>query len=331
MKDGYKNEEGLKEILRILEEEDDFLITSHIRPDGDALSSENALGLFLKRMKKRYEIVNQDPAPEIYTFLPDSDQVKSPKEVKGPFRIACILDCFNPKRIGENITPMVESCQKTINIDHHPGKSEFRGINLILPSASSTSEILYDLMKISSIGLDREIALCLYVGILTDTGFFGHSSVTARTHLVAADLLRFDLDVARISHLVSQINLPQMKLLSLVFDALKIEEDKIAYGLVTQEMLNKAGMSKVPFETEFILKHIRRLKGIEVCLFFHELSQAEIKVSLRSNCGLDVNMVAQTFGGGGHKGAAGCIIYSPLESAIHTCLLEVKKGLSIII
>ena len=324
-----KNKKGLKKILKILEEEDDFLITSHIWPDGDAIGSQLALGLFLERMGKHYRVVSQDPLPPTYSFLPITDQISSPQEVQRSFKVACVLDCFEFKRLGKDIAPLVKSCQRTLNIDHHPGESEFGGPSLSLPSYSSTSEILYELLNSSLAGLDQEIALCLYTGILADTGSFGYTNVTSKTHLVVADLLDYGLDVAKISNLVYKIDSPKLiKLLSLVLGTITLEsEGKIAYVFLTHKKLNELGLERAFFEAEFVLRHIRRLEGVKGCLFFYEVGKKEIKVSLRSNPGLDVNRVARTFGGGGHQRSAGCVIYNSLEMAIQECLSEAKRNL----
>jgi phosphoesterase RecJ-like protein len=318
--------ERISQILNLLEKENHFLITSHIRPDGDAVASQLALAHLLKGLGKGYRIINEEPPPSLYSFLPLSDEISLLSEEMGPFRVAIVLDCHETSRLANGLDAIVRRSSSVVIVDHHPGESEFEGFSLIVPRASSTCEVLYGLIRSSKIGLDYDIATCLYTGIFTDTGGFSYDNTGSRTHAIAAHLLKYGIDVEGIWCLLNRVENPNFIILtSLVLGTLKVEGERVAHITLTKEMEKRCGFENIGLEADILLRHIRPLRGVKVSILFRELGDARIKVSMRTSSTIDMDKIARRFGGGGHPQAAGCILYTSLEDAKEKIVKEIER------
>lgn len=315
---------GLNKILDTIEHSDNFLITAHIDPEGDSLGSQLALAQLLKAKNKKFVVVNHSPVPPSYKFLPFLNIVKKPsKQFKG--QIALILDSPEIKRIGKVEQILGDECLR-VNIDHHISNKKFGDINWVEPNASCVGEMIYKLYQCFNIKLNKDIALCLYTAIATDTGSFHYSNTTSQTHQIAASLLKFGLNPAKVyENLYENINLPDLRLLALVMNSVKKDSTgKIAWVKLTREMLKKS-KAEVK-ESECFISQVRALKGVKVAIFFRETEEKnKIKVSLRSKGDVDVNKIAQFFKGGGHKAASGLTIKGTLAEAEKLVVNQARK------
>ncbi len=311
--------EIMGEILEVLKEHKTFLISSHINPDGDAVGSQLALCSVLSDLGKTVFVVNSDPVPPVYNFLPDFEVFCTESTIQN-VEVAIILDCGSLNRIGEELAARIRPSQALINIDHHNGNDQFGTHNLVDVGACAAAELVFDLLEYGDIEIGRDRAICLYTGILTDTGSFKYGNTTAKAHRIAARLIDEGVSPDRIAELIYEI-IPyqRAKLFAMALETLQLSSDgKIAWMSVTQEMHRQTGTGSL--DTTDFIDYARCLKDTEVVAFFRELQNGDIKISLRSKTGLCVDQVAAMFGGGGHKAAAGCTISEPLDKAISMIL-----------
>lgn len=318
----------LEKIAEVIRQNNSFLITSHISPDGDSIGSQLALGRTLERLGKEVIIVNHDPLPKIYDFLPGSENIGQKLFPNREFKVAFVFDSPDFSRLGSTIA-MIKKAKVIVNIDHHLGNERFGKYNYVDLQSSAVGEEIYELLKVMGFEIDKETALCLYVGILTDTGSFQQSNTTPYTHEIAAHLIKIgDLKPAQIYHQVYEIRLPSViKLLSMTLDTLEISEGgKIAWMTITSEMFKRTKTTKAA--TENFINYVRSVKGSEVAVLFIEMAAGEIKVSFRSKDRINVNEIAHAFGGGGHLRAAACIIKGDLKEVKKMVLTKVEEQLS---
>lgn len=319
-----------------------FLISSHINPDGDAIGSQLAFYSFLSDLGKKVSVIDSDPVPFAYSFLPNAAVLQSvyPTSNKEAAKsetqnldiesmcdveVAIILDCGNLDRIGDRLAKHVHPSKALINIDHHLGNQNFGSYNLVNTGVCATGAIAFNLMESSDIEISRDQAICLYTAILTDTGSFKYSNATPEAHRIAAKLIERGVEPAGIAESIyDTIPHRRAKLLGIALERLQLSPNgKTVWTTVTREMyeLTETGGA----DTEGIIEYIRSLKNTEVAILFRELENGDIKVSLRSKRGLDVEQIAAMFDGGGHKAAAGCTISQPLDKTIDV-ILEAISG-----
>ncbi len=316
----------MNEILKILEERDNFIITSHIRPDGDSIGSCVSLFLILKSLGKRVIIVNEDNPPQYLLFLPHLSEILQPDAQKGD--VAIILDTNDLERLGKRTKQIIERIPLKINIDHHLGKG-IGSINWMDETASSVCEMIYGLIKeIGNWKLEirnwkfKDIATLLYLGIATDTGFFSFRNTTSITLRICANLLEYGIEPSKIKeHLYSTKTASELRLFGKTLYNLKID-DFIVSTKITEEMVEEANIEP---ETDTLLDMMRSIKDARVILLFRELSPFRTKVSLRSKEDFDVRRIAALFGGGGHLCASGCIIPFPIDAAEEKIISAIKS------
>lgn len=317
----------LRKIAKVIGENKSFFITSHIRPDGDSIGSQLALKRMLEKLGKEVVIVNHDPVPKIYDFLPGSESIRQESPKNKECDVTFVLDSPEFSRL-ESTAEAIKKAKVIINIDHHLGNKKLGKYNYVDTKASAVGEQIYELTRVMGFEIDREIALCLYVGILTDTGSFRQSNTTFRAHEIVAHLMKIgDLKPAQITHQVYETQLPSaIKLLSMTLDTLERSEDgRIAWMTITDEMFQETATTKA--EAENFINYVRSVKGSEVAILFTELARDEVKVSFRSKSSADVNNIAKTFGGGGHLRASACTIKGDMEEVKQKVLREVEKQL----
>ncbi len=306
---------SLKRVAACIKRNKSFLITAHLNLEGDALGAELAFSRLLKGLEKRAVIINEDSLPYGYAFLPGVNQIKRYKHNLKDIRCDCFvaLDCSDLERCGE-VRYLNKDKSVILNIDHHISNKNFGDINWVEPHSSSTCEMIYELFKEMGVALDRISALYLYVGILTDTGSFRYSNTTPFVHQIAAELLRFPLDVPKIyKNIYGNIPLQDMRLLARILPAMKFRAGgRIVWFAIPQEILRH---KKISFDlTENILSFGRVIKGAEVVVLFKENLgvKDEIRVNFRSQGKVDVNKIAAFFGGGGHRAASACTMHGRL-------------------
>jgi phosphoesterase RecJ-like protein len=316
----------LRRIAEEIRSHDCFLVSSHVNPEGDAIGSILALGLVLKGLGKRVEILNQDPTPEVLSFLPGAEEIihQAPENV--PYDVALALDCGDKARLGEEFGK-VKKIGKIINIDHHVSNRHFGDINLVDPTASSAAEILFDLLRYIPVKMDCAVAENIYTGILTDTGSFHYSNTSPKTFSVARACLLTGVDPWKVAEKVYESQpLARLRLLPLVLATLEVEAGgQIPYVVVTQKMIEQSGASAAL--TEDFINFPRSIKGSEVALLFREISPEKYRVSLRSRGSIDVARIAGEFRGGGHPQAAGCTVEGSLSEVKSKVLERAKAAL----
>lgn len=317
-----------QQILKIIASHNRFLISGHIHPEGDSIGSQLALANLLRKMGKSVRIINADNVPKNLKFLPGQEKIETGLDCRKErieFDAAIVLDSPGLERIGK-VRELIKNAY-IINIDHHVSNEQFGHINWTDHKASAAGEMVYGLYKSSNVPLDTQAALCLYVAIMTDTGSFRYSNTTPATHRIVAELLNFDINPAQIYESIYETrSFGTLKMMGEALEHLNRSRDgKIVWFKVTKKMIEKYKLP--PESTESFIDVVRMIEGAEVAVFFRELENgAGIKISLRSKRGIDVNKIAKTFGGGGHRLASGCIIGKKMETAEKLLVKEIKKA-----
>jgi len=315
-----------KKILEIVRSNRSFLITSHIRLDGDAVGSELALYHTLRRLGKTALVYNEDRVPETYRFLPGADVIVHNLDSIERFDAVFVLDCSELERVGRE-AERIGAMKKVINIDHHISNGSFTDWSLVRPGAGSTGEILYGLIVKMLEKVPAEVATNLYTAIMTDTGSFRYSNTGSETFRVAGELVASGADPRWIAEQVYETKpLVQVQLLGRVLGTLKVFfEGRAGIAQVTGKMLDD--LDALPEHTEGFVDLIRTIEGIEVAAIIRELSTGECKVSFRSKDKVDVEKISREFGGGGHVNAAACTIPGPLGEVRKKVLRAIGKAL----
>jgi len=322
-------EKILSPIINVLQKEDNFLITSHIRPEGDSISSQLSLAILLQKLGKKVTIINEDSPPEIYHFLPQWEKILtySPEDERNKFEVGIVLDCNQFERIGK-VASLIKQTSIIINIDHHPDLQGLGNYNYIDTNASACAEQIYLIIKAMDFKLEYDLALPLYVGIMTDTGSFKQVNTTPLSHQIVSDLLSYGILPNEVANQIYEVNTPvSIKLLGQILSTIKTrQEGKIIIANITQSMLKEAGFT-TELEPERIMEELRSIKGGEIILLFRDLGEEKIKVNLRSKTSFNVSEIAKIFNGGGHLRAAGCIVEGKLPEVEEKVLEELEKRL----
>jgi len=311
------------QIGRALREGVRFAVLGHVRPDGDALGSQLALGLSLKQLGKDVRIWNEEGMLEKYNFLPDANLLTKPPTEPEDVDVAIALDTAIQNRLGTTL-PAIRSAKLWINIDHHPSNPGYGDLVYIDSKAPATGQILFELIKSEKLPLDSAIAQNLYVAISTDTGSFQYPNTTARTFEIAAELVQAGVDVGRVSQLTYE-NYPRrrVELLRDLLGTMRFE----ANGRVASFSLSLATAKKLgalPEDNEGLIDHLRAIRGVIVAVFFEELPDGKVRVSMRSkNEKVNVCAICEKFGGGGHVLAAGARVRGTLAEVEKKILEEI--------
>jgi len=300
------------EIGRALREHNKFAVLSHVRPDGDALGSTLALALSLKELGKEVRAWNEEGMLEKYNFLAQAELLTEPPNTPEDFDVAIALDTAVQNRLGTTTTA-VRSAKLWINIDHHPSNPRYGDLVYIDPTAPATGQILFELLTNQKFPITPAIAENLYAAISTDTGSFQYPNTTVRTFEIAAELVRCGVEVGRISQLLYE-NFPRRRI-ELLRDLLATMrfgcDGKLAYFSLSQASALALGV--IPEDNEGLIDHLRAIQGVVVAIFFEELTDGKVRVSMRSkNEAVDVCAICTQFGGGGHVLAAGARVRGTL-------------------
>jgi len=285
------------------------MITSHIRPDGDGLGSGLALYWMLRSLGKDATVLLRDRVPPAYNVLPGSDMVVVAQDVMEDYEAAFIIECSDVMRPG---LPSLKH-QFVVNIDHHSTTTAFGDVNWIDPTAAAVGEMIYNLCKALGVQVTKEIAECIYTALLTDTGSFHFSNTTERTLKIASELVRLGVEPARISQaLFYSYPFSKIKLLGLVLSTIERDETgRLAWVTMDRETMYESEASEE--DSDGIVNHALSVGDVDAVAFFKELEPGVYRVSLRSKGKNNVAKVAEMFGGGGHRNAAGCRIEGDFE------------------
>jgi len=300
----------LSQVVELVEKKDRFAITSHVRPDGDSLGSSLGLYWLLRALDKDVEVTMRDMAPHAYQLLPGADAIRVTPSVDRPYDAVFVIECSDIDRPG-----LIDlEKQFVVNIDHHSTTALFGAINWIDSTASAVGEMIYNLCKATGVRVTKEIAECVYTALLTDTGSFHYSNTTERTFKIASELVRTGVKPAKTAEAIfGSYQWPKIELLSLVLATAKRDETgHIAWMEQTLEMQEQTRASEE--DADGFVNYPLSVEEIEATALFKECSPGVYRTSLRSKGDVNVAKVAEQFGGGGHRNAAGCTLKGNLES-----------------
>lgn len=314
----------MKEIVKLIDEAASIAILTHTSADGDALGSSFGLALALELAGKKVSVFLEEPVPKMLDFLPGQHLVS--EHSKQAFDLAVCLDTSDMGRLGKRAF-IYSGAEKKITIDHHTTNNMEADGLWIDQKASATGEMIYHLVQALNIPVNRDIAICLYTAIVTDTGGFRYSNTNPESHKIAAVLLEKDIPFADIAKKVFDIvSHSKMSLMKKTLGNLTLYFD----GKVAVSWLMNGDIMNVNAQTddfEGLVNVGRNLEGVEVSLFLREEKPGHFKGSLRANEYVDVAHIASLFSGGGHKRAAGFSIDGTLDECIKKVLAEIEKVL----
>lgn len=307
-------------------EGNNFLITGHRNPDGDALGSALALRFMIEALGKTGRIVVRDGWAPSLRHLPGMDEVvltdTLPGGYPGEFDALFTMECPDKERCGYEILP-----GPVVNIDHHLGNTMYGELNWVDLEAPSVGEMLLQLADELGVAIDERMATAIYVSLASDTGFFRYTNTTLRAFDAAKRLVESGANAGEISLWLNESQDPAaLRLLGLCLTTLEMYADgKISVMRLTKEMLEKAGATSE--HSDGISSYGRVIDGVLVAAFLKETDDGKTRVSLRAKPGVDVMQVAASFGGGGHKAAAGCRIDAPIDQAQAILLQKLEVAL----
>ena len=291
------------DLLDVLKDANTIGITGHARPDGDCVGSTMAMYMYLTKNypEKRIDIF-LEPIPESYGQIVRLDEVCTDfvTDVE-KYDAFVVIDC-EYTRTGQ-AQELFENANLKLNVDHHISNKGCGDINYIVPSASSACELVYDL--IGEEGLDDDIALALYLGMIHDTGVFQYSNTSPKTLRTAAKLIEFKFDFSTIieESFYQKTYMQNLLLGKAVNESVLILDGHAIYSVVSKELMEEYNAKSS--DLEGIVNQLRNTKGVDCAIFMYEVEEGEYKVSLRSNDNVNVSEIAKSFGGGGHVKAAG--------------------------
>lgn len=313
----------LTALLDVIRQRQRFVITSHARPDGDAIGSQLAMAFALRQLGKEVQLVNSDPAPEQFQMFPGVSDIQLSPTVDGPFDAAIVMECGDLSRTG------VQGFEKyfVINIDHHPGNQAYGAIDFVDETAAACGELVFALIDALGVRLTPEIATHIYVTILTDTGGFHFSHITPRTFDICRRCTEAGAQPEAIARAVyDNSTLGRLRLMGAVLHNLEFEaRGQAAVAALTLEMLQNTGATHD--DADGLINIPLTVKDIQAAVFFKEIAPNSFRVSLRSKGDVDVNRVAGLFGGGGHKNAAGCTLNGAFDEVRAKLVAELTRVL----
>ncbi len=309
----------LKRLFRVHRK---FVILSHVNPEPDTIGAALSLYHYLRSTGKQVSVYNADGVPGFMKFMPHAEVV-TVRVPSDHFDVAVCVDAGSTDMLGKHFDRFKR--QVTVNIDHHRTNTLYGDLNIVDPDAAAACELVFTLFRRAHITVDPTIAALLLAGIIYDTGSFRYRNTTRRTMKTAAELMYRGADMAAISEKLYENQSPgRLKLLNLVLGTLEISPDgKIASVELTKNMYKETGTTKE--DSEGMIDYPKSIAGVAVAVLFREVSERTYKISLRSKSDLNISDVAETFGGGGHKNAAGCTMEGTLPD-IKRRVLEKLRG-----
>jgi len=279
-----------------------FVLTSHVRPDGDAIGSQLAMAYALRHLGKEVRLINRDPAPPPLQVFPGVGDIEIAETADDPGDCVIVMESGDLTRTG------VKGLEQgfIINIDHHVGNTMFGAVNWFDLSAAACGEMVFDLVRDLGVPLTHDIAVHIYVAILTDTGSFHYSNITPRTFDISRLCVEAGVDAPAVARSVyDSSTLGKFRLSGAVLNRMQLDPSgRLAILSVDQRLANECGGTYE--DTEGLINQPLTVKEIQAVVFFKELAPRDWRISMRSKGSVDINAVAKEFGGGGHKNASGC-------------------------
>ena len=329
--------QSYKKFWKLLNKHDNYLVTSHINPDGDGICSTIILSIILKSLKKKYYLLMEDVFPEKFKFLikdytnfiiPELINIPKNEDLRNMLpesfipESAIILDTRGNDRLG-NFSKCFSDLKTVLNIDHHIGKRQFAGtIDLVDQNASATGEIIFNLLKAGNFKIRPDVAKLIYISIVTDTRNFTQANTTSETHLIISELLRTNIKPEEILFYLEEIPAKALRIYGRVIARSRLEfNNKLIWSYITQKELNECVNSDI----DGLIEILRNAKNTCSAILFKELNKNKVKASLRGKKGFNVYKIAKKFNGGGHKQAAGFSYSANLKTAIKILLRQLQK------
>lgn len=313
----------LDEILEQIKKAESIVILTHETPDGDAIGSSLAMSLAIKDLGKNVDVIIPE-YPKTFAFLPDAENIKKDSDIEN-YDLAISLDCATFKRLAEN--EYFENAKTKIVIDHHGSNTMYGDLNFVNPVSPACCEILAEIFQYYNIEITKPIGTCILTGIITDTGGFKYSGVTAETFEFAAELLQKGINISDIYRKVLDTKTKaNFELRKRAIERTEFLED----GKVAFTYINNKDMEEVkaePGDHEGLVELGRDVEGVEVSIFIRQEGENTYKVSMRSNEYVNVSDVCIPLGGGGHPRAAGVKVDGTVEEVKNQLLDEVRKVL----
>jgi phosphoesterase RecJ-like protein len=319
---------SFEQIGGIVSQYDSFVLLSHVRPDGDAIGSQIALGFALMALGKKVRLLNEDGVPENLAFMAGCDRIETPPDAPIDVEVAIALDTAAKTRLGERCLHAASNAKIWLNIDHHISNPRYGDLNCIDGTSPATGQILYQLIKALGYPMPPESRDAIYVAVSTDTGSFQYPGTTAVTYDMASDLIRQGLDVGRINRLIyDSYPFRRVELMRELLNTLECEfEHRVAHWELT--MATREALHLKPEDSEGLIDIIRAIDTVIVALFFEELPDGKIRISMRSkDTRFNASKVCGIFGGGGHALAAGIRMAGPMADAKARVLAAVAQEL----
>jgi phosphoesterase RecJ-like protein len=314
----------IAEIREAILQRQRFVITSHARPDGDAIGSQLAMAFALRQLGKDAQLVDKDPAPPQFQWMPGVREIQLSPTVHGQFDAAIVMECGDLSRTG------VDGFEKyfVINIDHHPGNKSFGAINWFDERAAACGEMVFDVIQALGVTLTPEIATHIYVTILTDTGGFHFSHISPRTFEICRICTLAGAQPEAIARAVyDSSSMGRLRLMGAVLHGLEFEGDgRAAIAALTLKLLDETGATHD--DADGLINLPLTVKEIQAVAFLKEIAPDSFRISFRSKGDVDVNRVANRFGGGGHKNAAGCSLNGPYADVRRQIVAELNLALT---
>ena len=301
----------LSQVVELIESKRRFAITSHIRPDGDGLGSSLGLYWLLRALDKEVEVIMYDPVPHAYQKLPGAQDVRLTSAIDRPYDAVFVIECSDITRPG-----LIDlDKQFVVNIDHHSTSAMFGTINWIDATASAVGEMIFNLCKAMGVRVTKEIAECVYTALITDTGSFHYSNTSERTFKVASELVRAGVKPAKIAQAVfSSYPWSKLELFSAVLaTARRDRSGRVAWMRQTLEMQERTGASEE--DGDGFVNYPLSVGEVEAVVMLKESAPGVYRTSLRSKGDINVARIAEKFGGGGHRNAAGCTLKGEWDEA----------------
>lgn len=286
-----------------------FVIASHVRPDGDAIGSQLAMAYALRALGKEARIVNRDPPPLPLLSFPGVADIEIAERIDDTGDAVIVMETGDLSRTG--VAGL--DAGFVINIDHHVGNTMYGAVNWFDVSAAACGEMVFDLVRELRVPLTYEIAVHVYVAILTDTGSFHYSNISPRTFDTCRQCVEAGVNPQAVARAVFDSNsLGRLKLFGAVLSGMQLDAaGQVATLTVDEQLLADCGATYD--DTDGLINLPLTVKGIQAVIFFKKIGPDDWRISLRSKGNIDVNAVAKQFGGGGHKNASGCSATGSLD------------------
>ncbi len=322
------NTEAFAQIVDEIRRRQRFVISSHVRPDGDAIGSQLAMAYALRHLGKQVRIVDGDRPPTPLLVFPGVPDIEVMPEIDDPGDAVIVMECGDLARTG------VKGFERgfVINIDHHPGNRMYGAVNWFDLSAAACGEMVLDLVDALGVPLTTEIATHVYIAILTDTGSFHYSNITPKTFEICRRCVEAGVEPPAVARSIfDSNNLGRLKLFGAVLSRMELDPSgRLATVYVDRQMASECGGTYE--DTEGLINLPLTVKEIQAVVFFKESGPDDWRISMRSKGDIDINVVAKRFGGGGHKNASGCSATGRFEDLktqfVDLILEQIDRGLA---